>query len=162
MKLAGTWEGIRAARILEKDGITCNITLIFGFAQGVAAAQAGARLISPFPGRVKDWFSANGGAPTYEPDEDPGVVVVRRIYEYYKKHGHGTICMPASWRPSRGTSDPSYAVDEILALAGTYLCGNQIYLRRISPESPRRLPRHRRDTCSMAWQFRFLTARHSG
>ena len=162
VKLAGTWEGIQAARILEQDGITCNITLIFGFAQGVAAAQAGARLISPFPGRVKDWHAANGGAPTYEPDEDPGVVVVRRIYEYYKKHGHGTICMPASWRPSRGTSDPSYAVDEILALAGTDLCGNQIYLRRISPESPRRLPRHRRDTCSMAWQFRFLTARHSG
>ena len=119
VKLAGTWEGIAAARILAKDGITCNITLIFGFAQGVAAAQAGARLISPFPGRVKDWHAANGGAPTYEPDEDPGVVVVRRIYEYYKKHGHGTICMPASWRPSRGTSDPSYAVDEILALAGT-------------------------------------------
>ena len=119
VKLAGTWEGIEAARILARDGITCNITLIFGFAQGVAAAQAGARLISPFPGRVKDWHAANGGAPTYEPDEDPGVVVVRRIYEYYKKHGHGTICMPASWRPSRGTSDPSYAVDEILALAGT-------------------------------------------
>ena len=119
VKLAGTWEGIKAAEILEQEGITCNITLIFGFAQAVAAAQAGARLISPFPGRVKDWHAANGGAPTYEPDEDPGVVVVRRIYEYYKKHGHGTICMPASWRPSRGTSDPAFAVDEILALAGT-------------------------------------------
>ena len=119
VKLAATWEGIQACRELEKDGITCNLTLVFGFEQGVAAAQAGARLISPFPGRVKDWFMANGGSATYEPDEDPGVLVVRRIYEYYKRHGHGTICMPASWRPSRGTSDPAFAVDEILALAGT-------------------------------------------
>ena len=119
VKLAGTWEGIKAAEILEKEGITCNITLVFGFAQAVAAAQANARLISPFPGRIKDWHGANGGEATYEPAEDPGVVEVARIYAYYKKHGHGTICMPASWRPSRGTSDPSYAVDEILALAGT-------------------------------------------
>ena len=120
VKLAGTWEGIRAAAELEKEGITCNITLIFGFIQAVAAAQAGARLISPFPGRIKDWHSANGGAPTYEPREDPGVVCVSRMYAYYKTHGHEkTICMPASWRPSRGTGDPAFAVDEILALAGT-------------------------------------------
>jgi len=119
VKLAGTWEGIKAAEILEKEGITCNITLIFGFAQAVAAAQAGARLISPFPGRIKDWYAANGGSPTYEPDEDPGVIEVARMYAYYKKYGHETICMPASWRPSRGTSDPAFAVDEILALAGT-------------------------------------------
>ena len=120
IKLAGTWEGIKACEELEKEGITCNITLIFGFMQAVAAAQAGARLISPFPGRIKDWHSANGGEATYPPEADPGVVCVSRMYEYYKKHGHeGTICMPASWRPSRGTSDPSYAVDEILALAGT-------------------------------------------
>jgi len=119
VKLAGTWEGIQAARQLEKEGITCNITLIFGFIQAVAAAQAGARLISPFPGRIKDWHSANGGEPTYAPSEDPGVVCVSRMHAYYKKFGHeGTICMPASWRPSRGTSDPAYAVDEIVALAG--------------------------------------------
>jgi len=115
VKLAGTWEGIQAAKELEKDGITCNITLIFGFIQAVAAAQAKARLISPFPGRIKDWH----GIAECEPDEDPGVVCVSRMYAYYKKYGHeGTICMPASWRPSRGTSDPSYAVDEIIALAG--------------------------------------------
>ena len=78
IKLAGTWEGIAAARVLEKEGITCNITLIFGFIQAVAAAQAGARLISPFPGRIKDWAAANGGAPAYEPSEDPGVVCVAR------------------------------------------------------------------------------------
>jgi len=110
---------LQAARELEKEGITCNITLIFGFIQAVAAAQAGARLISPFPGRIKDWHSANGGTPTYAPEEDPGVVCVRRMYAYYKRYGHeGTICMPASWRPSRGNDDPSYAIDEIVALAG--------------------------------------------
>ena len=110
---------MQAARELEKEGITCNITLIFGFIQAVAAAQAGARLISPFPGRIKDWHSANGGTPTYAPEEDPGVVCVRRMYAYYKRYGHeGTICMPASWRPSRGNDDPSYAIDEIVALAG--------------------------------------------
>ena len=98
IKLAGTWEGIKACEELEKEGITCNITLIFGFIQAVAAAQAGARLISPFPGRIKDWHSANGGEATYPPEADPGVVCVSRMYEYYKKHGHeGTICMPASW-----------------------------------------------------------------
>jgi len=119
IKLAGTWEGIQAARELEKEGITCNITLIFGFIQAVAAAQAGARLISPFPGRIKDWHGTNGGEATYEPSADPGVVEVGRMYKYYKKFGHeGTICMPASWRPSRGTSDPAFAVDEIIALAG--------------------------------------------
>jgi len=119
VKLAGTWEGIQAAKELEKEGITCNITLIFGFIQAVAAAQAGARLISPFPGRIKDWHAANGGEAKYEPSADPGVVCVGRMYEYYKKYGHeGTICMPASWRPSRGTDDPLYAIDEIVALAG--------------------------------------------
>ena len=119
IKLAGTWEGIAAARILEKEGITCNITLIFGFIQAVAAAQAGARLISPFPGRIKDWHGANGGEATYPPAEDPGVLCVARMHAYYKRHGHErTICMPASWRPSRGTSDPAFAIDEIVALAG--------------------------------------------
>ena len=122
VKLAGTWEGIQAARELEKEGITCNITLIFGFIQAVAAAQAGARLISPFPGRIKDWAAANGGSPAYEPSEDPGVVEVGRMYKYYKKYGHEkTICMPASWRPSRSTPGDKvaeHAIDEIVALAG--------------------------------------------
>ena len=119
VKLAGTWEGIQAARELEKEGITCNITLSFGFIQAVAAAQAGARLISPCPGRIKDWAAANGGSPAYEPSEDPGVVEVGRMYKYYKKYGHEkTICMPASWRPSRGAGDAAFATDEIVALAG--------------------------------------------
>jgi len=94
VKLAGTWEGIQAARILEREGITCNITLIFGFVQAVAAGQAKARLISPFPGRIKDWAAANGGSPSYEPSADPGVVEVSRMFRYYKKYGHeDTICM---------------------------------------------------------------------
>jgi transaldolase len=123
IKLAGSWEGIQAARVLEKEGITCNITLIFGFIQAVAAAQAGARLISPFPGRIKDWAAANGGSAAYAPEEDPGVVAVSRMYAYYKKYGHEkTICMPASWRPSRSTPADGiaeHAIDEIVALAGT-------------------------------------------
>ncbi|KOO41879.1 transaldolase b [Chrysochromulina tobinii] len=122
VKLAGTWEGIQAAKVLEKEGITCNITLIFGFIQAVAAAQAGARLISPFPGRIKDWAGANGGKKAYEPSEDPGVKSVSRMYAYYKKFGHeNTICMPASWRPSRSTPADKiaeHATDEIVALAG--------------------------------------------
>jgi len=115
IKLAATWEGIKAAEILEKEGITCNLTLLFGFAQGVACGHAGVRLISPFPGRVLDWYKQKDGVDGYEPEDDPGVVVVKRIYEYYKKYGHDTIVMPASWRPSRG---PGYELDEVLGLAG--------------------------------------------
>jgi len=115
IKLAGTWEGIKCCEVLEKEGIKCNITLVFGFAQAVAAAQAGAHLISPFPGRVLDWVKSKGGQESWEPSEDPGVVEVTRMYNYFKKFGHDTIVMPASWRPSR----PGKALDEILALAGT-------------------------------------------
>mmetsp|Transcript_22504 Transcript_22504/g.89357 ORF Transcript_22504/g.89357 Transcript_22504/m.89357 type:complete len:271 (+) Transcript_22504:584-1396(+) len=120
VKVAGTWEGIQAAKVLETEGITCNITLLFGFAQAVAAAQAKARLVSPFPGRVWQFFKEKDGVDGYDPPAaDPGVVAVRRMYEYYKKFGHeDTICMPASWRPSRGFSDEAFALDEIRALAG--------------------------------------------
>lgn len=115
IKLAATWEGIAAMAELEAEGITCNITLVFGFAQAVASAQYGARLISPFPGRVLDWHKRQQGVEAWEPAEDPGVVAVRRMYEYFRRHGHGTICMPASWRPSRGAG---HELDEIEALAG--------------------------------------------
>jgi transaldolase len=98
IKIAATWEGIRAAEILEKDGIHCNLTLLFSFAQAVACAEAGATLISPFVGRIYDWFKANGGASSYTPDTDPGVLSVRRIYNYYKQHGYSTIVMGASFR----------------------------------------------------------------
>jgi transaldolase len=117
IKLPATWEGILAAEVLEKEGIQCNLTLIFSFVQGVACAQRGAHLISPFPGRVLDWHKAQDGrtGPT-KPEEDEGVVVCKKLYNYYKKFDHDTICMPASWRPSRGEG---YELDEIQALAGT-------------------------------------------
>lgn len=118
IKLAGTWEGIQAAAILEKEGINCNITLVFSFLQAAAAAQAGAYLISPFPGRILDWYKSKNGKEGYHPTADPGVLTVKRMYAYFRKHGYKTICMPASWRPSRGASVEGSDVDEILALAG--------------------------------------------
>eukprot|EP00548_Thalassiothrix_antarctica_P006159 CAMPEP_0194134834 /NCGR_PEP_ID=MMETSP0152-20130528/4903_1 /TAXON_ID=1049557 /ORGANISM="Thalassiothrix antarctica, Strain L6-D1" /LENGTH=383 /DNA_ID=CAMNT_0038830747 /DNA_START=26 /DNA_END=1177 /DNA_ORIENTATION=- len=117
IKLAATWEGILAAEQLEKEGIQCNLTLIFSFVQAVACAQRGAHLISPFPGRVLDWHKRDQGRTAdVEPEDDEGVIAVKKMYNYYKVHGHSTICMPASWRPSRGAG---YELDEILALAGT-------------------------------------------
>lgn len=116
IKIAATWEGILAAEALEKEGITCNLTLVFSFVQGVACAQRGARLISPFPGRILDWNKrAQGRDGGVTPDQDEGVICVKRMFNYYKKHGHETICMPASWRPSRGAG---YDLDEIRELAG--------------------------------------------
>lgn len=118
IKLAGTWEGIQACEILEKEGVQCNITLVFSFLQAAAAAQAGAYLISPFPGRILDWHKSKSGNSGYEPAADPGVVQVKRMYAYFRKFGYDTICMPASWRPSRGADVEGADVDEILALAG--------------------------------------------
>lgn len=117
IKLAGTWEGIQCARSLEQDGIKTNITLVFGVVQAVAAAQAGCTLISPFPGRVLEWTKADNpkGPQTFAPAEDPGVVATRRMFNYFRRFNHPTICMPASWRSSTG-AEP---LDEIRALAGT-------------------------------------------
>ena len=108
IKLASTWEGIRAAEILQKEGIDCNLTLLFSLAQAVACADAGAFLISPFVGRITDWYKKAEGRDSYEPDEDPGVLSVRRIYDYYKSNGIDTVVMGASFRN----------VDQIKALAG--------------------------------------------
>jgi transaldolase len=118
IKLAGTWEGITAAEELEKEDIQCNITLVFSFLQAAAAAQAGAYLISPFPGRILDWHKKQSGKESYTPEADPGVLAVKRMYAYFRKYGYDTICMPASWRPSRGAGIDGSDVDEILALAG--------------------------------------------
>jgi len=98
IKIASTWEGIRAAEQLEKEGIHCNLTLLFGMHQAVACAQAGVRLISPFVGRILDWYKKETGKSEYAPAEDPGVVSVTRIYDYFKKHGHATEVMGASFR----------------------------------------------------------------
>ncbi|WP_188150533.1 transaldolase [Teredinibacter waterburyi] len=98
IKLASTWEGIRAAEVLEKEGITCNLTLLFSFSQAAACADAGAFLISPFVGRILDWYKANTDKKEYAPMEDPGVVSVTQIYNYYKQNGYDTVVMGASFR----------------------------------------------------------------
>ncbi|MGY3438942.1 transaldolase [Marinovum sp. KMM 9879] len=108
IKLASTWEGIRAAEILQKDGIDCNLTLLFSMAQAVACADAGAFLISPFVGRITDWYKKAEGVDSYAANEDPGVKSVRAIYDYYKSNGIKTVVMGASFRNS----------DQIKALAG--------------------------------------------
>jgi transaldolase len=108
IKLASTWEGIRAAEVLEKEGINTNLTLLFGFEQAAACADAGVFLISPFVGRILDWYKTNTDKKEYTAEEDPGVVSVRRIYNYYKQNGYKTVVMGASFRN----------IGEIEALAG--------------------------------------------
>src|SRR5690554_8046199 len=98
IKIASTWEGIRAAEQLEKEGIRCNMTLLFSFVQAAACAQAGAFLISPFVGRILDWHIANSGRDHFPAAEDPGVLSVARIYNYYKANGFSTVVMGASFR----------------------------------------------------------------
>ena len=107
VKIGSTWEGIRAAEQLEREGIHCNLTLLFSFAQAVACAEAGVTLISPFVGRIYDYYRKAKGAEI-PPDEDPGVTSVRRIYAYFKKHGYRTQVMGASFR----------RVEQIIQLAG--------------------------------------------
>ncbi|KDO35631.1 transaldolase [Saprolegnia parasitica CBS 223.65] len=107
IKIASTWEGIEACKFLQQEGIKCNMTLLFGFPQAVACAEADATLISPFVGRILDWYKAKTGK-TYTSVEDPGVVSVTNIYNYYKKHGYSTIVMGASFRNT----------GEVLELAG--------------------------------------------
>lgn len=98
IKIASTWEGIQAAKVLEKEGIQCNLTLLFSFAQAVAAADAGAYLISPFVGRILDWYKQATGKSSYPAAEDPGVISVSEIYNHYKACGYATIVMGASFR----------------------------------------------------------------
>jgi transaldolase len=98
IKIASTWEGIRAAEILEREGIHCNLTLLFGLHQAIACAEAKVKLISPFVGRILDWYKKKTGRDSYPPHEDPGVISVTRIYEYYKRHGYETEVMGASFR----------------------------------------------------------------
>ena len=98
IKIASTWEGIRAAERLEREGIHCNLTLLFSFAQAVACAEAGVTLISPFVGRIYDWYKKEHGGAEIPPDQDPGVASVTRIYNYYKRFGYKTQVMGASFR----------------------------------------------------------------
>ena len=108
IKIASTWEGIKAAEVLEKDGIHCNLTLLFGFSQAVACAEAGVTLISPFVGRILDWFKADTGRDSYPGPEDPGVISVTSIFNYFKTYKYKTEIMGASFRN----------LDEITELAG--------------------------------------------
>ena len=108
IKLASTWEGIRAAEVLEKEGIHCNLTLLFSFAQARACAEAGVFLISPFVGRIYDWYQQREPMDPYVVEEDPGVKSVRNIYDYFKQHRYETVVMGASFRRT----------EQILALAG--------------------------------------------
>jgi transaldolase len=111
IKIASTWEGIQAAAVLEQEGIHCNLTLLFGIHQAIACAENGITLISPFVGRILDWYKKDTGISHYEPAEDPGVVSVTQIYNYYKKFGYKTEVMGASFRN----------IGEITELAGSDL-----------------------------------------
>jgi transaldolase len=133
IKVASTWEGIRAAELLEKEGIHCNLTLLFSFAQAVACAEAGVTLISPFVGRIYDWYKKERKVADIAPEDDPGVQSVARIYTYYKKYGYKTQVMGASFRK----------VEQILLLAGSDLLTISPdlldQLEKTSGEVPRRL-----------------------
>jgi transaldolase len=111
IKIASTWEGIQAAAVLEKEGIHCNLTLLFGLHQAIACAENGITLISPFVGRILDWYKKDTGRASYAPAEDPGVVSVTQVYNYYKKFGYKTQVMGASFRN----------IGEITELAGSDL-----------------------------------------
>ena len=108
IKVASTWEGIKAAEILGKEGVRCNLTLLFSFTQAKACAEAGVYLISPFVGRILDWYKKDRSIEHYAPAEDPGVMSVTEIFNYYKQHGYKTVVMGASFRN----------IDEIRQLAG--------------------------------------------
>jgi transaldolase len=142
IKIAATWEGIRAAERLEAEGIRCNLTLLFSFPQAVACADAGVTLISPFVGRIMDWYRKRDGRD-YAPDEDPGVLSVRRIFDYYKKFGYTTEVMGASFRNT----------GQILALAGCDLLTISPelleQLRQSEADAPQRLDAARSRTLAI-------------
>lgn len=131
IKIASTWEGIRAAEILEKEGIHCNLTLLFGLHQAIACAEAGVTLISPFVGRILDWYKKSTGKESYPPEEDPGVLSVAKIYNYYKKFGYKTEIMGASFRN----------IGEITELAGCDLLTISPKLLAQLKETTEELPR---------------------
>jgi transaldolase len=121
-KIASTWEGIQAAKLLEQEGIKTNLTLMFGFPQAVACAEAGVFLVSPFVGRITDFWKKEKGVAAFDPEEDPGVLSVRNIYAYYKKYDYKTIVMGASFRSKA----------QVLALAGCdYLTISPNYLQEM-------------------------------
>ena len=136
IKIASTWEGIRAAEVLEKEGIHCNLTLLFSFPQAVACAEAGVKLISPFVGRILDWYKA-ANKRDYEPTEDPGVKSVSQIYHYYKKFGYKTEIMGASFR-NKGEITELAGCDLLTIspnLLGELAASNDPLPRKLDPSS---------------------------
>jgi transaldolase len=142
IKIAATWEGIRAAERLEREGIHCNLTLLFSFAQAVACADAGVTLISPFVGRILDWYKRKEGRD-FAPEEDPGVLSVRRIYRYYKQFGYPTEVMGASFR----------STGQVLALAGCDLLTISPELLQQLQVSHEPVVRHLHEQASMGPAF---------
>lgn len=155
IKLASTWEGIRAAEVLQGEGIDCNLTLLFSMAQAVACADAKSFLISPFVGRITDWYKKAEGVDGYAPDQDPGVKSVRRIYDYYKSNGIDTVVMGASFRN----------IDQIKALAGCdnltiapslldALSQDQSTLdRALSPDTAENMPAVQMGEAAFRWEM---------
>jgi transaldolase len=133
IKIAATWEGIQAAAVLEKEDIHCNLTLLFGIHQAIACAENGITLISPFVGRILDWYKKDTGRDSYEPAEDPGVVSVTEIYNYYKKFGYKTEVMGASFRNIGEISE--LAGSDLLTIAPSLLAE----LQATEGELPRKL-----------------------
>jgi len=137
IKLASTWEGIQAAKVLQKDGIDCNLTLLFSLVQAAACAEAGAFLISPFVGRILDWHVKNDGH-AFDPEEDPGVKSVRKIYGWYKSRGIKTVVMGASFR-STGELEALAGCDRLTiapALLDALAKDNGTLVRKLSPDAP--------------------------
>jgi transaldolase len=156
IKLATTWEGIQAARILQKEGIDCNMTLLFSMAQAVGAAEAGAKLISPFVGRILDWYKKTNKRE-YAPAEDPGVLSVREIYAYYKTFGYPTEVMGASFR-SKGEALELAGCDLLTIspeLLGELKAATDPVPRKLSPEGSRdtRLSRLAMDEKTFRWML---------
>ena len=137
IKIAATWEGIQAAAVLEKEGIHCNLTLLFGLHQAIACAENGITLISPFVGRILDWYKKDTGRDAYAPAEDPGVLSVTEIYNYYKKFGYNTEVMGASFRNIGEITE--LAGSDLLTIAPSLLAE----LQAAEGELPRKLdPQH--------------------
>lgn len=153
IKLAATWEGIRAAEILQREGIDCNLTLIFNEAQAIACADAGVFLISPFVGRILDWHVKQSGK-TFTPEEDPGVTSVRSIYRYFKAHGVKTVVMGASFR-SAGEVEALAGCDRLTispALLDELDKDEGTLERKLSPEASGEAPERRSfDEKSFRW-----------
>ncbi|GHE84407.1 transaldolase [Thalassotalea profundi] len=153
IKLASTWEGIKAAEQLEKEGINCNLTLLFSFAQAQACAEAGVYLISPFVGRILDWYKKDTGRDSYPAAEDPGVVSVSKIYNYYKAKNYNTVVMGASFRNK----------EEILELAGCdrltispqlldeLASSNEEVVRKLTPEQSELAATPKLDEADFRW-----------